>query len=788
MRICREQHFRFLEDELKAESEEFKTKFESPAKRLLEVKGELHVAIFESFHNNGSMVMKFPNTRPLPRKGTHFMCMLLPKEFRSPRNWGDKTYRDLYAARYKGSECVCLYHAKSNDERFITVGFRGIEKDFQEVIDGHRGLILVFAPQFPPLEYLGNLQRIVNDKESQGVASILDAEYKPRSWEPRLIVEDDSSKVVSSQMALSNTTILQGPPGTGKTFTIAQVCAELCGDGKSVLVTALTNRALIELAIKPALSELLAEGKVSKVNLTVDEAKEVKGLRLAKEATPVSGTLQLATFYMSSGFAAEATADGLFDYVIMDEASQAYTAMFAAASKLGKHNLWVGDINQLAPIVQLNPDRVRNSEYDDMIDGLRFISCNREYPVMQLTRTYRLGVRATEYTGIFYDNTLVPAKNKDAFALSSLGGMVNSQGGPSIVFVDMPIGDVAPKSAIATAISMVKAIANESAKKDIAILSHRIPTVVALQKAFAHTGLGLDDILIETVAKIQGLTTDITIFVIPNTGYHHGLERRLFNVATSRAREHTIIIADRSILSHVELDLDVIYFLRKLAGEEIPNRRTMVMDHGSDESSMINEEDEMSNVNVSVSAKEGVLSSTCVGRVPQVDAYQITRVLDGLLVFLADWMQKVLYKIHPVDWWNRGVMNVLLPEQREEALDNGAKGLDDLDFAALISVFIGNFRQIRRETNISPEMSDLAKHAKRIRNIYSHKNAKKIANVNAAKINFHMAVIHQFLDGLGTNEAAVLRAMDSAPNLVSSASIPPHTTVVKKDGITISVS
>ena len=787
MRIPREKHWCFLEDELKAETEEFKTKFESPAKRLLEVKGELFVAIFESFHNNGSMVMKFPSTRSLPRKGEHFMCMLLPKDLRAPAKWGEKTYKELYAARFKGSDCVCIYHGKSNDDRFTIVGFRGIDMDFQKVIDGHQGLILVFAPQFPPLEYLGNLQRLVKDCNSQCVGRILDAEYKPRSWAPRLIDDDDAAKTVLAQMSLANTTILQGPPGTGKTFTIARICAELCGSGKSVLVTALTNRALMELAAKPALSMLISEGRVSKVNLTVDEAKEVNGLQSAREANPTPGGLLLSTFYMCSGFAADATSDGLYDYVIMDEASQAFTAMFAAASKLGKCNLWVGDINQLSPIVQLNPDRVRDSGYDDMIDGLRLISCNREYPVMQLTKTYRLGKRATEFTGIFYDNTLVSATSNDDFRLRALDKVVNSHGGPSLVFVDMPIGDVAPKSAIEAAVSMVGMIMSEAEKKRVAILSHRIPTVVALQKAVARMAIGHDEVLVETVAKVQGLTTDITIFVVPNTGYHHGLERRLFNVATSRAREHTIIIADKSVLEHVELDLDVIYFLKKLAGDMYLLKKTESLDLSQDSES-----------DVSVAAKEAISTHSNievhkadvqngVGGHSEFDIHRINRILDGVQVFLVNWMQQLLDRIFPVDCWNRGVVNVLLPEQREEVLDTGAKQLADLDFAALITVFLGNFRSLRREKHISQEVADLAKHVKRIRNLYAHKNTKSIIKVDAEKLNFHLSVLHRFMSEMGTNEESVLAVLPSS-SPTAPTSTKSSTTVVKRNGITISVS
>ena len=783
MRISREKHWQFLEDELKAETEEFKAKFEAPAKQLLDEQGEMFIALFESFHSNGSMVMKFPNSRALPRKGAHFMCMFLPKELRAHKSWGTKTYKDLYAARFKGTDCVCIYHGKADDDRFSIVGFREVDVEFQKVIENNPGVILVFAPQFPPLDYPANLQKVVKDCTSQSVAEILDAEYKPRSWAPRLIKEDDAARVVLSQMSLAPTTILQGPPGTGKTYLIARVCAELCKAGKSVLVTALTNRALIEVAKKPFLSALIGEGRVSKVNLTVDEAKEVKGLRLANEITPVSGDLTLATFYKSSGCAADMADDGLFDYVIVDEASQAFTAMFAAASKLGKGKLWVGDINQLAPIVVLNPDRVKDRGYDDLIDGLRFISCNREFPVLQLTKTYRLGERATSFTGMFYGNTLVSGL-KARNDLTCLRGIANAEGGPALLLTDMSLGDKAPLSAITQVTSLVKSILAENSRKQVAVLAHRIPTVVAMQRATAREIGNKDGVLVETVAKIQGLTTDITIFVIPNTGYHYGLERRLFNVATSRAREHTIIIVDKSVFEHKEMDQDVLCYLRRLIGEQVGQNASAIEIYSDNENDVLEVAIDGAKPPPEKSNNERRTESASDS--PTVDITRINKVLDGLQVHLVNWMQPILNTVYPTDFWQKAVINVLQPDQRDEVMDTGAQSLAELDMAALIAVFLGNFRAIRRETHIAPDVADLAKFVKKIRNIYSHKNAHKIAVPNVEDFTFHMSVVRRFLVALGTDEDNVISHLTLVASLKPQASAK-SPTVVKGKGLTITV-
>ena len=79
---------------------------------------------------------------------------------------------------------------------------------------------------------------------------------------------------------------------------------------------------------------------------------------------------------------------------------------------------------------------------------------------------------------------------------------------------------------------------------------------------------GKSNVRVDTVARIQGLTTDITIFLVPNTSYIRTLEPHLFNVATSRAREHTIIIADKNVLEYTIIKSEVRAFMEKLKLEQ----------------------------------------------------------------------------------------------------------------------------------------------------------------------------------------------------------------------------
>lgn len=563
MIINRRKHWQFLEDELKAETEDFKKIYLATAISLLKISQEMYVAQFISF-KDGEMIMKFPISRALPRKGDFLVCMVLPPELQDYRNWGDRSYRDLYKARYNSTECVCIWHSPANDPRYSLVGFSKVSVDFANYIKKTPNIVLTFAPQRPPIDYVMNLQKVVEDQYSKGVASILDANYQAKDWEPIPIRQDDVAGFVYSQMALTETMILEGPPGTGKTYMIAELCAKLCAEGHSVLVTALTNRALMEIAEKPAVESLLGEHRIFKTNISMDEIRELSKLETLKSIAPMPGCLVMSTFYITSGYAAELTIEQPFDYVIMDEASQAIFPMFAASRKIGKRNLWVGDIHQLSPIVILNGNRITIGGYKHLIEGLKLLADNSISPIYQLATAYRFGQRAANYTGVFYNDSLVAKESPKYNDLPSMFKILSKDGGPTLVLTDMPSGDCTPQFAIYIATFIVDNIVKDNKDKEIAVLTCMKKTTRALQMAITQKVRTRKNLLVDTVARVQGLTTDITIFFVPDYSYIRTLEPHLFNVATSRAREHTIIIADKYVLDSTILDIKVRRFLERL--------------------------------------------------------------------------------------------------------------------------------------------------------------------------------------------------------------------------------
>lgn len=579
MKYTRQEHSNFLEEELQAQTKAFNQKLNTSATFLLQEREELFVAQFITF-KDGEMILKFSTKRGLPRKGEYLYCFTVPKELRDYRNWGEKTYGDLIKEKGNFTETVCVWQAPSKDKDgnlekdFYIAGFRGVELDFSVNISKAEKMILLLGPNIPPYGYIENLQKIVRNNYSEAVSSILDQDFIKNSWEPSLLDEkNDIPNFILSQLTLTDQVVLIGPPGTGKTYQIAEFCKRLCDQGKSVLVTSLTNRALIEVVEKPALTSMLDQGKVFKTKISTDEAKEIPRLQPTKDINPQPGRIVLSTFFIASNEATNIVDTPPFDYVIVDEASQALLAMFGAAKLLGKKNIWIGDTNQLPPVVAINEDKVNKKNYAFLVDGLKALSDSSSVPIFQLTETYRLPNRGTNYTGLFYNNTL-KSRAKTDIRLSfpeipnDINLFFNPQGGSTLIKTDLEVGNKKPKNALEIAKMLVSHLFKVNEDLHISVLSNYIDTIKALQKSIYGSIENPKNLLIETVARIQGLTTDITIFVIPNSGYNHSLEKRLFNVATSRSKRHTIIIADKDIItSYPNLDEAVKTYLQKLDDE-----------------------------------------------------------------------------------------------------------------------------------------------------------------------------------------------------------------------------
>ena len=553
MKYSRKDYENFLNTELETQVKEYEQVVCSKA-LVLKERGDVFVGRFIKLQPNGMAIFKVRNSDNMPRKNSFWTASFLIGEMGSFKNWGNNSWAELrqnYQSAY--SDALCAWIQKSDENEFCIIGIKNLTTEFVQLLEDNKPII-AFGPKDPPLQYLINLIDIVRDSSCEEIQQILDYDAIVNQWNPQKIeAKADFTSLLINDMQGNNCIVVQGPPGTGKTYRMAQLIAKLLADNKSVLVTALTNQALMELAKKEDIIPFLDKGKVSKTSLTVDENRELSKLQPIKDnlCNASRGNLSLATFYLSSGWAKE-NVNKTFDYVIMDEASQALLPMIAAVMKLGEKVVLIGDQNQLPPIVVTNEDIINKFKWVSIVKGFETICYNLSFKSYMLRDTFRLTKRGAESTGIFYNNELQSVSETQIIPTKL--DVINPQGGPVFVGLDMKNGDKAPANAFDSIFNFVCKILAEAPKAEIAVLSKFRESVRQLQKHFVikwNVSKELpDNIRIETVDRVQGLTVDYCVFFVPNASLCYSLENELFNVATSRARYTTIIVADNSILKN----------------------------------------------------------------------------------------------------------------------------------------------------------------------------------------------------------------------------------------------
>ena len=549
MKYTRQEYVKFLCTELETQEKSYEQIVKTKA-TVLKDNGDVFVGLFQRINEAGFAVFKVRNSENMPRKNSFWTAVYLNGEMGKFRNWGDLSWNKLREEYQRDfSDCLCAWISKSDDDAFCLVGIKNLTIQFTELLEQGK-TIIAFGPKDPPLQYLLNLIQIVKDEQNRETQPILDFSETEDQWNPKKIeAKEDLVSILLNNHSNEKCVVVQGPPGTGKTTRMAQLAAKLLKENKSVLVTALTNQALIELAKKDKLQEYIERGKVSKTSLTVDEKREQPHLQEIKEnkCNASSGFLSLATFYLSSGWAVDIT-DIPFDYVIMDEASQALLPMIAASMKLGRKVILIGDQKQLPPIVLTNEDLINRFNWSDIIKGFQTICTYFNFNSFMLSDTYRMTARGAECTGVFYNNELrsVSENQKVPTTVSEL----NPLGGAVIKEMEMKVGDKNPQNAFEYIYGLTKSILLESSKAEIAILSKFRETTRQLQKYFTLRWDGKDypdNIKIDTIDRVQGLTVHYCFFLIPNASIRYSLEPELFNVATSRAMNNTIIVLPTTI-------------------------------------------------------------------------------------------------------------------------------------------------------------------------------------------------------------------------------------------------
>lgn len=568
MIIDNSKHINLIQDELTYQINEFEKLLQKQAAKMF-VDGQLYLCRYQGFDEaRGNLIVKFDHKICLPpRKNEHFQCFVSEIQNDAVKNWGGLTYKNLRTNITTQFESRTVFFTYEKEHSIV--GLSGVK--VEDVEKYQKDALVFLAPTDPPLNYLRNLLNFLKETPANS-NEILSLDINDVKWNPiPLVVDENIVTNIQTDLIKNEIIIIQGPPGTGKTYLMAQLCSAFLKTDYRILVTALTNRALVELAEKEHLKTGLAEGKIFKSALTADEGKNKKtrGLKAFKSLSQQKPQMLLSTYYIMSQIATQAMVDDHFDYIIIEEASQAFLSTIALARKLGKKCIIIGDIKQLEPIFhkEYTPEDINN--YHWMVCGLKAISYylpnTKQYI---LTDSYRLTQNSVDATNSFYFGMLKSKSDVELPLNFSQFPLLNSNfqcnGGTSLKMLELPDGRIPSGECSRFIVELVNTLKQYNAKSEIAVLAFNRDSIRFLQKEIFSKCSNTEDVLIETIDRIQGLTTDFCIFFIPTESIPFALQINRFNVATSRARFCTLLIADKDILHFTEISEEVSNYFKHI--------------------------------------------------------------------------------------------------------------------------------------------------------------------------------------------------------------------------------
>lgn len=588
-KLHQSKHIELIQAELIYQTNEFNKLLKKQAAKMF-VDNQLYLCRYQGFDEaRGNLIVKFDHKIcNAPRKNENLQCFVSEMQNDNVKNWGGMTYENLRTKVTTQFESKTVFFTYEKD--YTIIGLAGVK--IEDVPKYQKDALVFLAPTDPPLNYLMNLHNFLKETK-QDTNEILDLEIGAITWNPQpLIVDESIVTQIQTDLIENEIIIIQGPPGTGKTFLMAQLCSAFLKTNYRILVTALTNRALIELAEKEHLKTALSEGKIFKSALTADESKnkKIKGIKAFKSLSQQQPQMLLATYYIMSQIAAKAIQDTHFDYIIIEEASQAFLSTIALARKLGKKCIIIGDIKQLEPIFhkEYAPEDTNNFHW--MICGLKaisyFLPTSKQYI---LTDSYRLTQNSVDATNSFYSGLLKSKSNTNLplnfsnFPL--LDKSFQNIGGTTLKKFQLPDGKIPSTECYQFIIDLLNQLKQFDSKAEIAVLAFNRDSVRFLQKVIYSNCADTENVLIETIDRIQGLTTDFTIFFIPIESIPFALQANRFNVATSRAKLCTLIITDENINSfYPHINDNVKTYLQKTKEVIFPSLISATTEHIEKES------------------------------------------------------------------------------------------------------------------------------------------------------------------------------------------------------------
>ena len=424
-------------------------------------------------------------------------------------------------------------------------------------------------------------------------------------------------------------TFIWGPPGTGKTETLARIALRHIEAGHRILMVSYSNVSVdgavlrllkIRKDLAPGIALRYGYPKVEEVKehryLTsysyvlkkhpeldnerkqlLERRKRVKPsskeyFSIAKRLAEIKETIrneekeavnnaQFVATTISKAVVDSTVYKGIFDVVIIDEASMAYVPQVIFSASLAKeHFICIGDFQQLPPIVQSGDDSVLNKDIFEYCSITRAIEEGDSHRwLCMLDTQYRMEPEIADfastyiYRGLLKTGDGIKKKRKDIrnaapFKEKSL----NAVDLTGVMSVCTQTGDYSSINVLSAFISMFYAVQG-AVQYEVGIITpyHAQSRILhAMSMDIDNADQKLKTIACATVHQFQGSEKDIIIYdavecyrrKYPSkmlTSMTYNYANRLFNVALTRSKGKFISFEHGTFLRNKNLKKELVF-------------------------------------------------------------------------------------------------------------------------------------------------------------------------------------------------------------------------------------
>lgn len=356
---------------------------------------------------------------------------------------------------------------------------------------------------------------------------------------------------------------IQGPPGAGKTYVGARAIVSLVEEGRRVGVTAGSHKVIDNLLgeVVKAAKEAGVDRRV--VHKTDDDERLPPGVEAVGSSEALAAVAQGAVVGGTAWLWASDDADGVLDYLFVDEAGQMALACVLAAARATRNLVLLGDPQQL--------EQPRRGAHPDGTDIAALVHVlGAEHATIDpkaglfLDRTWRLHPTICRFTSeTYYDGRLEPVSGLEAqqvtgappFGASGLYLVeVVHNGNQASAPEEVDAVERVVRALIAPGIQWTsrEGVTRALTPDDVLVVAPYNAQVAALCARLHPIGVNR----VGTVDKFQGQEAPAVVYSCTSSsaedaprGMDFLYDPHRFNVATSRARALVIVVASPRIFT-----------------------------------------------------------------------------------------------------------------------------------------------------------------------------------------------------------------------------------------------